>query len=360
MHGSWSADGITIKKRTSPAFEVNDPVWNSSQKYNRPARQRVLGHLGMSTSKLKIADEKSDVEISLAPVAALDTVDHLTYRTLRPAVASQPEAKLAIARDGDFPCALAIGVPGPNCDFELVSIYVLPLYRRRGLGQRILARLERAFAEEGVRIGAHFVTVDPADQGLLHFLCKAGWGQPKVTGIICQSNLTVAFDTAWFVNARLAPRYRIVPWHTVSANARTTIEAGLGQWVPADLNPYLFEKGSELSNSLALLDSEEGDRVKGWAITHQTSPDMLRWTCTFVDPAIQRTCTVLPLWLACARRQRENSTAHRFMFAVDLNQPRMARFVVKRMGPRLDSLGYACTVLKTFDGNGVADLRKLA
>lgn len=310
---------------------------------------RVRGQLGMSKSSFKFADRQTDVDISLAPVTALEPVAHLTYPTLRPAVARQPEAKLAIARDGDFPCALAIGVPGPNADFELASIYVLPLYRRRGLGQRILARLETAFAEEGVRVGAHFLTVDPAEQGMLLFLRKAGWGQPKVTGIVCQSNLTVAFDTRWFVNARLARRYRIVPWHTISASARTAIEAGLGQWVPPDLNPYLFEKGSLPSTSLALLDAEDGDRIRGWAVTHQTSPDMLRWTCTFVDPAIQRTCTVLPLWLACARRQQESSTARRFMFAVDLNQPRMARFVVKRMGPRLDALGYACTMLKTLE-----------
>ncbi len=305
----------------------------------------------MSKSSLAIADGQTGLDISLAPVTALESVAYLINPELCPAVARQPQAKLAIARDGDFPCGLAIGVPGPNADFELASIYVPPLYRRRGLGRRLLSRLETAFAREGFRIGAHFLTVDPANQGSLHFLRKAGWGPPKVTGLICQSNMTVAFDTPWFVKARPHPRYRIVPWHSVSREARSEIEAGLGQWVPADVNPFLFEKGFLRSTSVALLDSREEDRVRGWAITHQTGPDMIRWTCTFVDPEIQRSCTILPLWQACARRQKERSTARRFMFAVDVNQPRMARFVLRRMGPRLDALGYACTVLKPLDRN---------
>lgn len=285
------------------------------------------------------------VDITLAPLEAFDAVAHLTFPVLREKLIGKTGVRLAIASDGSFPCGLAVGVPGPNADFELASLYVLPLYRRQGLGSRLLQQLEQAFVEEGVRLGASYVTVKPEDQSPLLFLRASGWSQVRVIGLNCRTTLTNAFETSWLVKARLPDPFEIIGWEEVDEAQRNDILAAVGDWAPRDLNPFLFEGDAHLPTSVALRDKRDG-RIRGWIITHQIGPDLIRWTCSFVAPELQHQGMIIPLWLACATRQKALNTASRFCFTVFMEQTRMAKFVARRMKPKLEEMNYSCMVLK--------------
>lgn len=306
----------------------------------------------LDTAECARSEKPAQIDISIAPGADITTVAHLTYSSLPAIVSRHPETKLAIARDDGFPCGLAVATPGPNSDVELVSVYVPPLYRRQGLGTRLLGELEECFRRGGYRVGAHFTTVRPDDQGVLHFLKKSGWDTVRLQGLICRTSVANAFETPWLVRARIPAGYKVVPWTTVSEHARPQIESGLtsarnsDNWVPHDLNPYSFEDQLHKATSLALLDEQAGDSVRGWVITHRVSNDLIRWTCSFVAPELQQRGLIVPLWHEVAKRQRAVEGAERFCFTVRMDQPRMARFVTRRMRPWLEALDYSCMVLK--------------
>ncbi|MBD8891260.1 GNAT family N-acetyltransferase [Roseibium litorale] len=294
----------------------------------------------------EVAAAHAGVDVTVTSLAGFEPVAHLTFPVLREKLRGKAGVKLAIAQDGGFPCGLAVGVPGPNADFELASLYVLPLYRRQGLGTRLLREMEQAFVAEGCRTGASYVTVKPEDQSPLHFLRSAGWPNLRVTGLNCRTTIEKAFETSWLVKARLPDPFEVIAWQEVDEAARARISAAIGGLSPPDLSPFVFEGDAHLPTSVALRDKRDG-RVRGWIITHQIGADLIRWTCSFVAPELQHQAMIIPLWLACAKRQKALGTVARFCFTVSMDQPRMAKFVARRMKPKLEEMNYSCVVLKS-------------
>lgn len=271
----------------------------------------------------------------------------LTFPAVRKAIAPLIDRTVAVgAMDGDLPVGLALGMAGPAQDFELLSVFVPALMRRQGIGSALLKRLEQRFLAMGARLGVHHLTVDPHHQDSVRFLMKNGWHKPVMTKLICHSTMDNAFQTPWLVRATVPERYAIVDWTAVSARARRAIVAGIGTWVPEDLNPYNFEEGCHAPTSVALLDKAADEAVCGWVITHLIDEDTLRWTCSFVDQAAQSSGRIVPLWLACAKRQRAMNGPQRFIYTIPVEKPRMAQFAVRRMRPWLTALHLACTTHK--------------
>lgn len=293
------------------------------------------------------AEAIGSIVVSEIQVADLRPVGHLTFPAVLKAVAGlKARTKAVAAFDGDTAAGLALGVSGLKQDFELLSVFVPALYRRKGIGSSLLRTLEASFAKEGVRDAFYFFTLDPDQQGNASFMMQAGWSRPHVNRLICHCNMDKAFKTPWLIGSTLPERYEIRSWVEVAAGSRTRIEAGLGDWVPEDLNPYNFHADCHPATSVALVDNLDGGRVCGWVITHLIDPDTLRWTCSFVDAKVQGSARIVPLWLECARRQRALNGPEAFIFTVPVDKPRMTRFTVRRIRPSLTALYYACTTTK--------------
>ncbi|MEM8853930.1 MAG: GNAT family N-acetyltransferase [Pseudomonadota bacterium] len=277
----------------------------------------------------------------------LSAFAHLTFPAVRKAVAPFLDRTFAVgAMDGDVPVGLALGMAGPAQDFELLSVFVPALMRRQGIGSALLSALERRFSAQGVQLGIHHLTVEPHHQDSVRFLMANGWARPVMTKLICHSTMENAFRTPWLIRATVPERYAIVDWGSVRADAQQAIEAGIGTWVPEDLNPYAFEEGCHAPTSVALVDKAAQDAVRGWVITHLIDEDTLRWTCSFVDETVQSSGRIVPLWLECAKRQRAMNGPQRFMYSIPVERPRMAQFAVRRMRPWLTGLFIACTTHK--------------
>ena len=251
----------------------------------------------------------------------------------------------AVAGDGT-PVGLALGMGGPNGEFEMISIHVLPFWRRSGLGRALQDALCDAFATRNYRLAVHFFTVDADDQGFAKFLAACSWRKPIVRQLVCRTDLARAFETPWLRDAPLPDGYSVIAWGEIGAAARVDLKArhaaNPSLW-PASLDPFHHETGCDQTTSLALL---RGDEVVGWVLTHPLDDDTLRWTCSWVIDGLQGAARIVPLWWQVARRQRETSTRPNFIWTVPMEQPRMARFATRRMRPWLDSLGYACTAVR--------------
>ncbi len=250
------------------------------------------------------------------------------------------------ARTADETAGLALAVPGPDGQFELLSLYVVPLLRRLGHGRALLQAVERHFRAEGFRLGAHFFTMAEDDKGSGLFLLAAGWSRPEVIRLLCRSTVTQALETPWLAAASLPPRYRIVAWQAVTPVQRQDLQATASDWIRADIDPFLAEPGCDAETSIALIDSGT-DSVCGWVIAHRLDDTVLRWTCSYLEPTLQGSALMRALWLAVVRRQSRFASLTDFTFTVPVTEPRMARFVLRRMQPWLSGLSYACRSVKS-------------
>jgi GNAT superfamily N-acetyltransferase len=279
--------------------------------------------------------------------AGLSGLRHLTY----PAVWSVVANRFALtvrgiaARTTDTIVGLAVAVPGPAGQFELLSLYVLPIFRRMGFGAAMLGEIENEFRANGFQLGVHFFRVAERNQENARFFVASGWSRPVVNKLICRSTIQHAFGTPWLVEACLPQRYRVVEWCSLSADQRAAIPLVAGDGLNDDINPFLYEQGSDEATSVALIEAEDGV-VRGWVITHRLEPGTLRWTCSFLEHRLQATALMRALWLEVARRQSTCPGLTDFIFTVPVTEPRMARFALRRMRPWLTELSYACTTMK--------------
>jgi len=117
----------------------------------------------------------------------LRACESLTFPARR-FILREPQDKVLVAAAAHFakgghtpqdpPAGFGLGWGGPNGEFELISVYTLPLLRGMGAGGRLLATLEDGFAELGYRRGFHFYTISDDDPAFTDFLTGRGWSPP--------------------------------------------------------------------------------------------------------------------------------------------------------------------------------------
>jgi len=287
------------------------------------------------------------VEI-LSPEAASAYAD-LTFPARRHLVTAPPKDREMVfvgAAVAGEPVAFAFGMGGPEGQFEMFSLYVLPFYRGRGLAGALTEALENAFAVRGYGLGVHFFTVDAEDQAYAHFLLKAGWTQPVLRQAVCTTDLARAYQTPWLTRARIPENCTIRAWSEISGAEREALRARKTAdpaFYPDALDPFHFEADCHDATSLALL---QRNAVVGWVLTHVLDERTLRWTCSYVTETLQGRGHILPLWWEVAQRQKGETRLDRFIYTVPIDKPRMLRFALRRMRPWLLSLGYACVTTK--------------
>lgn len=279
--------------------------------------------------------------------AELPALQHLTFPAVWRVVSERyaSAVRALVARTDGETAGLALAIPGPDGQFELLSVYVLPLLRRLGHGGALLRAVEENFRADGFRLGVHFFTFDDEDKGPALFLRAMGWSRPVVNRLLCRSTVAQAFQTPWLVEATLPERYRIVDWSSLTAAQRAPLRAAVGQWINDDVDPFRAEPGCDSDTSVALIEADSAT-VRGWVITHRIDDATLRWTCSFLEPSLQGTALMRALWFEVVRRQRRRPALADFTFTVPVTEPRMARFALRRMRPWLSGLAYSCTSVK--------------
>jgi GNAT superfamily N-acetyltransferase len=280
--------------------------------------------------------------------------DHLTFPALRFPLL-EPEGKdleiLAATDQEENAVGLAFGWGGPNAAFELISLYVSPLFRRHGLGSSLLLAVESGFAERGYTLGVHHFTLPEKDQGYARFLMGRGWSRPRVKEMLCKADLQGLLSTVWG-SVRTPGRVTLVPWCTLDDDQRAAIRECKERepaWYPSDQDPFIYEPGCHEPTSVALILE---NRVRGWLITHlREGGDSLRWTVSFVSPELARAGYILFLWREAAVRQRDSTSLKYLTWGVPTAHPRMMRVVRKSIRPHLLWTGYSCTSFKSLEAD---------
>ncbi|MGH7096099.1 MAG: GNAT family N-acetyltransferase [Stellaceae bacterium] len=274
-----------------------------------------------------------------------------TFPDFRPLLEKERPTPPAVfgARSGADPIGLSLGFAAPNRQFELISLYVSPLWRGQGIGARLLRTLEDHYRAQGCVLGAHFFTVNEDDQGFARFLMRQGWSRPAIRQVICRTTPERILASPLSAFARLPQGYRIVGWAEVTEAQKAAIrerrQCGPG-WYPDELDPFRHERDCLIDTSIALL---FGDAVVGWLFSHVLDENTLRMTCSFVSKELERSGRVLHLWWEAGVRQDRLTTLKRSIWTVPVAYGNHVRFVVRHVKPWMESFAYACTAIRRFD-----------
>jgi GNAT superfamily N-acetyltransferase len=237
-----------------------------------------------------------------------------------------------VAAQGDEPVGLALfeqAVETPH-EAEMLSLFVTPRYRRRGVGTALLAHVEERARSLGVhRLTAVYMTGKPAIPVLERLFEKSGWQPPATRALSLRFTPDEASRTPWFGQIRLPAEYEIFPWSELTEAESVEIARSHGQtaWIAPGLEPWRHDcQGFDRKSSLGL---RYRGLVVGWVINHEVWPGAVRFTCSFVRSDLGRLGRILALYTASILRLQADGCRECTLVAPVGYGP-MVRFLVRR------------------------------
>ena len=275
--------------------------------------------------------------VALAPPAAraFAGLTFPRYRDRLEEAAAGCVAVGAVAAGQPVGLALADLPDAPPADGEaaLLSIYVDPARRRRGIGRALLDAVEDRLRGRGAaRVEAVYAVRGAQPPPIAALLDAAGWSAPE------RRMLLVTVDGGALAARTLRTRplpapLEIQPWSLVSDAEREALRrAHAAQpWYPEEVSPFREPAIQEPINSLAL--RREG-RLAGWLVTHRIAPATIRYTSLFVHPSCRGRGASLALMGEAGRRQAEAlGPASHATLGVWAGNRRMWRYVERELAP---------------------------
>lgn len=265
---------------------------------------------------------------------------HLLALAPAPTLLREPTARrvqpLALGGIADgVPIALALaGLPLDDDDGpELLSLYVAPSWRGRGIGRTVLAALESEVARRGfASLGTVFAAAAVGTPAFARVLAARGWTPPQPRTLLVRFTPEQARQFPWFNRYPVRDGCEIFPWRELSAAERRQLIESQRQrgWIAEDLVPWRWDAhGFEPVTSVGLR-SPEG--VVGWVINHAIDERTLRFTCSFIRKDYGRRARILPLYTESIRRMR-NTPFTQCSFVTPLRHATMAAFARRWMAP---------------------------
>ncbi|MBI3862612.1 MAG: GNAT family N-acetyltransferase [Planctomycetia bacterium] len=248
---------------------------------------------------------------------------------------TDPDSSIVVVgvRAWGRPAALGLArVDGESA--EILSLYVVPDWRRQKLGTAVWKLIESELSQRGVR--SAFATFSHPDVDVLQTFCgHCGWTAPV-------PSMHLVFAERWGVEgipcfARLTgrPDWQLFPWAELTPRERELIEARLAAGeVPYALNPFIDDAYFEPATSLGV--RQEG-AVVGWQVNHRLAPVMHRFTATWVAavPGSAR----MAMWLMgeSVRRYLAQDIP-RAVMGIQAGNARMLEFFDRRLRPHMSEI----------------------
>ncbi|MCG8020030.1 MAG: GNAT family N-acetyltransferase [Candidatus Thiodiazotropha weberae] len=218
---------------------------------------------------------------------------------------------------------------------RIVCWNVLPQYRKKGVGHRLLSRLEQMFLANGIRMLSLSIRSDLASfQAVKAILIPQGWSCSEILRLYKVTKSSYR-KPLWFDRVPLRNGYSLFPWHELRPTEKAQIVARqqVDNWFPSELNPFQEESTIEWSNSLGL---RYQDEVIGWMITHRVAADVTQYTVLFVAAEHRPRATGIALIAESVRRHLA-AGGSRAIFQVRSDNQLFLRFVERRFNSILSS-----------------------
>jgi len=185
------------------------------------------------------------------------------------------------------PAGIAVGTVN-GASAGLTDLYVLPVYRRGGIGGALLAGLEAAAIGAGAeQIGAVY-RPNAQTPDFEAILAKRGWQPPTLSHIVFWTTRERdALNLDWVQQYRFEPPYEVVSWPGVTeADLQAIAKLGEEGRYPPALSPAARPLDAWDGETSFVL-RHEGN-VAGWVCAVREAPLQLLIDILFVYPPRQR------------------------------------------------------------------------
>jgi GNAT superfamily N-acetyltransferase len=239
---------------------------------------------------------------------------------------------------GAFAGPVALGLaraelrPGEPPRAEVLSLFVAPDARGKGLGTALLAALTEELAREGAAdVEAVYMTGQPAQPAIERVLARCGFPEPTRRMLTVRMRLDDVKKADWYGRYRLGPEYEIFAWKDLRPEERSRLretQEATG-WIKPDLVPWNWdEDGWEPVSSVGV--RKDGE-VVGWVLNHAISDRVVRFTCSFIRRDLGRRGRIVPAYTESARRAAEKF--QELTFTVPTQHEGMSGFLTRWCAP---------------------------
>jgi uncharacterized protein (TIGR03032 family) len=218
---------------------------------------------------------------------------------------------------------------------QLLSFKVEPLWRGRGIGTGLLARLMVFLARDGITaLKVRYRETTLSHAAFEPMLARLGWRAPQTDFLLLEGRSHQLAAIGWGERHPIRDPYRILPWGELPAEQRQ--RAAPLEGAP-ELRPSATEPDPELS--LTLL---HHDAPVGLLLVHRTSAEALRYFSLDVAPAHRGRARGLALLHEGFRRQHAAAipTARA---AIDYRNGAMRRLLRRHLAQHLLAIGRSRT-----------------
>ena len=217
---------------------------------------------------------------------------------------------------------------------QIVSLYVKPKYRRRGIGGMLLDKISRKLSALGFgELELRYTASANSTPALESLLSQQGWSVPQPKMLVCYSTAEKMQQAPWLYSYRLPQTFSIFPLVELTSQEYQTIQQQQARqpWYPEILSPFQAELPVEPLNSLGL---RYQGQVVGWMATHRIAPDTIRYTSLFVRRDLQKMGRAIPLVAEAIKLQLKSSVSQ-YTCATQIDNQQMVNFVRRRLQPFL-------------------------
>lgn len=240
------------------------------------------------------------------------------------------------ARVGEEPVGLALGeVPeGQTANAEVLSLFVAPAYRGRGLGTALLDAMGTYLSRMGIEKAEGVYMTGQANQEFLErVLRKAGWTEPEFRQLTMRFTLEEGRRMGWYGRYPLEAGYSMFPWKDLTDAERESLRESQRAtgWIKPDLEPWKHDaEGFEPVSSLGIRLHGE---IVGWVLTHALDARTVRFTCSFIRRDLGRRGKIVPAYSEVIRRLSEGTAFEVCTLTVPVQHRGMSSFILRRCAP---------------------------
>jgi GNAT superfamily N-acetyltransferase/SAM-dependent methyltransferase len=265
-----------------------------------------------------------------------------------------------VANSDEGPCGLALAHPAVGNELaQVLSVFVVPQFRRQGIGGELLTRITTLLQERGEpRVVVSFPTGKEATPIVERMLARRGWTEPRPRLYLFaadKANVDALMQTGWMRERQMPPGYALFTWpEATEADRETAIEYENSPDFPHGLTPFLADYPIDPETSLGL---RENGKLVGWMVTHRPGPEVLRYTCLYVHPSAAVKGVGIRMLIESLRRHAASPTRRENLKVVCAilaeNEP-MVEFFRHRFERSMPSLGMTFTVESVKELTGVS------
>lgn len=240
------------------------------------------------------------------------------------------------ARIGGEPAGLALAEirEGQRAKAEVLSLFVVPACRGRGLGSALLDSMGLYLSRMGVgEATGVYMTGQPGQPALERVLEKAGWSKPEIRQLTLRFTLEEARRLDWYGKYPLGEGYTVFPWKDLTEADRQALRESQRAtgWIKPDLEPWKHDaEGFEPVSSLGI--RLHGELV-GWIINHALDERVVRFTCSFIRRDLGRRGKIVPAYTESIRRLSSETGFVEGTFTAPVRHGGMSGFVLRRCAP---------------------------